>query len=472
MANILQISPTPIEQNSQIQNGQNRLPNETPGIQNPADPHAVNRADGQNTGESGTATGEGSGRILDFEGNYAGFLRQLGQIEELPRELSSLLFGEEGMILFRNQEGLEASLQELFSRIEMENPEQLLSFLKAQSGEQMKFSGGFFDGLRGLLQERISEPLRDAVLDFVKSYNNLSAGEHLLRQMESISQDLKKLLLPSVRDRFTELVDKLDFSALPGDTEGNTRIIHNEIIPFLSRYVSQSHDFGAVRNATMLFILYAVKYEDGDRANLEKMSQRLMKNGDFRLLFKGDPEELWKESAERILNQPKDDSFSALFSKFLLAGTEGKAGSENISRFQEVLNGLLVNESVYMPLTHTVIPFRFAGRQVMSEMWVEPESRRRGGNGGTKLLLKFHISKIGNFELVSLVQNKRVDMQLFLPEELMSRQKAVETAVSGILRQNGLSVANLGVFPRVRDIRLQEVFPSLSEQSHGINVRI
>ena len=56
--------------------------------------------------------------------------------------------------------------------------------------------------------------------------------------------------------------------------------------------------------------------------------------------------------------------------------------------------------------------------------------------------------------------------------ELMERQKEVEGKVSGILRKNGLSVANLGIRRRMRALRLAEVFPGLSEQSHGINIRI
>lgn len=471
MSNILQISPTPVDQSQQIQSGQHRLQNDNPAIQNPADPDAVNRADGQNAGGSGTATGEGGGRILDFEGNYASFLRNLRGLEDFPKELSALFFSDSGMLLFQNQEGLGTALSGLFSSMELQNPEELLAFMKEQGGE-LKFSGAFFDGLRGLMQERISEPLRNAILDFVKSYNDLSAGPHLLRQMRTIAGDIRNLMLSSAAEKFAALTERLDLSALPGDTEANTRLINNEILPFLSRYVSQTHDYGPVRNAAMLFILYAVKYENGDKETLEKLGQRLMKNSDFQLLFRGDPAALWQETAERLLKREAEDSFSSLFPKLLLAGAEGKAGSENSMRFQEVLNGLLVNESVYMPLRHSIFPFRFRGRQVMSEMWVEPEDRRRGGNGGTKLLLRFHIQSVGDFELVSLIRDRRVDLQLFLPEELMERQKEVEGKVSGILRKNGLSVANLGIRRRMRALRLAEVFPGLSEQSHGINIRI
>lgn len=472
MANILQLSPTPIDTNNHIQSGQQRIQNENPAIQNPADPRAVNRADGQNAGESGNATGEGGSRVLDFESNYSSFLKKLGGIEDFPKELSELLFDEQGMLLFQRQEGIDSIFSELFSYMEIESPEQLMEYISSQSGEQIKFSGGFFDGLRALMQERISETLRDSIMDFVRSYNDLSAGPHLLRQMETIARDIRSLMLPSVHESFDDMMGRLDFSALPGDTEANSRLIKQEILPFLSRYISQTHDYGPVRNASMLFILYAVKYENGGKEVLERLGQRLMRNGDFQLLFKGDPEALWQETAEGLLRQTEGRGLSELLSELLTAGADGKAGTENTGRFQELINGLLVNESVYMPVNHLLLPFRYKGRQVVSELWIEPESRRRQGGGGTKLLLKLNIQSTGMLEIVSLVKDRRVDMQLFLPGELMDRQKEIEGSVSDILRKNGLSVANVSAFERVRDIRLTEVFKSLSEQSRGINVRI
>ena len=41
----------------------------------------------------------------------------------------------------------------------------------------------------------------------------------------------------------------------------------------------------------------------------------------------------------------------------------------------------------------------------------------------------------------------------------MDKQKDVEDVLSHILRRNGLSVANLGVYQKTRDFRIQEVFP-------------
>lgn len=88
------------------------------------------------------------------------------------------------------------------------------------------------------------------------------------------------------------------------------------------------------------------------------------------------------------------------------------------------------------------------------------------------MLLKFNIQSLGNFEIISGISDMRVDLQLFMPEELMDKQKDVEDVVSHILRRNGLSVANLGVYQKTRDFRIQEVFPEIKEAEKGLNVRI
>ena len=57
------------------------------------------------------------------------------------------------------------------------------------------------------------------------------------------------------------------------------------------------------------------------------------------------------------------------------------------------MNGMLINESVYMPLLHFILPFQYEDNNVMSEMWVDPDSRREEDSVGRKikLFLKFDI---------------------------------------------------------------------------------
>ena len=131
-----------------------------------------------------------------------------------------------------------------------------------------------------------------------------------------------------------------------------------------------------------------------------------------------------------------------------------------------------MNESVYMPLQHLVLPFRYENKDVMSEMWVGQEAKDKSSGKLTKMLLKFNIQGLGNFELISGISDMRVDMNLYIPEELMEKQKDVEGVLSTILRRNGLSVANIGIYQKTRDFKIQEVFPEIKDAEKGLNVRI
>ena len=433
MANILQVSSSPITPDPSI----NQRISQDPSIKNPVSPGTVNRADGQNAGQTGTATGEGSFSGVDFEGNYAAFLKELSQTATLPKALETVLFGDGAVALSQEKGEIANVMEELFSSIEMENPEDLKAFMQDQQ----------------------------------KTYNDFASSGHFLSQMETIAGDIDKMLLPSFQGEFEDLLSQLNFQAEPGKTEGNTSLINNQLIPFMSNYISRTHDYGAVRNAVVMFILYAVKYENGSEELLAKQKDALMNNPDFRLLFKGNPEEAFNELLDQVKGQ-EDNAFPKLFTEFLRAGAEGKAGTEHISHFQQVLHGLLVNESVYMPLQHLVMPFRYEDKDVMSEMWVDQEAQDGAGGKLTKMLLKFSIQSLGNFEIISGISDMRVDLQLFMPEELMEKQKDVEDVLSHILRRNGLSVANLGVYQKTRDFRIQEVFPEIKDAEKSLNVRV
>ena len=444
MANILQVTSAPVTPDPSVQHGR-VAPDMS--VKNPVNPSAVNRADGQETGQTGSSTGEGRFSAVDFEGNYAAFLRELTDNVNLPKEMETVLFGEGAVALSRNKEEISEVLKELFSSMEMDSPEELKDFLQNQQQAQIKFSGNLFNNLRGMLQGNISSSLRTAILNFAKSYNDYSSSGHFLAQLETIAGDIDKLLLPSFQGEFEDLISQMNFKGGMGEDKANSSLINGQIIPFLSNYISRTHDYGAVRNAAILFVLYAVKYENGSEELLAKQKEALLNNSDFRLLFKGDPEEAFQESLKN-LEMKTGNNFTKLFNQFLL------------------------NESVYMPLQHLVLPFRYGEKDVMSEMWVDQDAKDMNGGKLTKMLLKFNIQNLGSFEIISGITDMRVDMSLFMPEDLMEKQKDVEGVVNTILRQNGLSVANLGIYQKTRDFKLQEVFPGLKDAEKGLNVRI
>ena len=93
MANILQVTSPSVNTNRNIIDTQG-VKNETgPQIQNPVDPTRVVRADGQTGGRTGTATGEGTYSIIDYESNYGTMRRLLLEEVGMPDEYVHPIYG-------------------------------------------------------------------------------------------------------------------------------------------------------------------------------------------------------------------------------------------------------------------------------------------------------------------------------------------------------------------------------------------
>ena len=158
----------------------------------------------------------------------------------------------------------------------------------------------------------------------------------------------------------------------------------------------------------------------------------------------------------------------------LFRSVKGEAGIENKEQFVNIMRSVLVNESVYMPLLHFILPFQYEDNNVMSEMWIDPDAKRDNEEDGRKikLFLKFDIQGVGKFELVMLLQNRLSRLQLFVPPQLAKQEKQIQNEVADILKKNGIRFSQLLVRERVRDRKVEEIFPEIREKEKTINVRI
>ncbi len=137
------------------------------------------------------------------------------------------------------------------------------------------------------------------------------------------------------------------------------------------------------------------------------------------------------------------------------------------------MNGMLVNESVYLPLVHLLLPFRFQEEQVMSEMWVDPDSGREDEEGRrVKMLLKFDIRSVGRFDLILLLENRQVGMQLYVPPVLKERSETISRDVAGIFRKSGLTLGQILVREKKGELKVTDVFPEIRDKERTINVRV
>lgn len=482
MANILQVTtPNLNTENRNMPNPADpRYSGENAAVRNPVDPTRVVRADGRDGEQTGnTAQEDVQYSVINYESNYGAFIKGLGENGDLAGALERLLFTDLTALKESGNTEIGALVDQFLMTMRMDSPEELLGFLQGQQQLQARFSGDFFNRLRSLLMQNPSDGLRESALAFLKGYNNYASGTHLLQQMHTLTEDLEHLLLRSFREEFRELANGMNWNAANGDTAANTGVLNGRLIPFLSTYIARMHDYGAVRDATMLLIFNAVRYENGGEDRLVQLFERMLEDREFARMFSGEEEaalkQLLSSGSEAAAGQkPEMAQFADSMAKLLLRGANGQAGLENVQQFYTIMNGMLMNESVYMPLLHFLIPFQLEGNNVVSEMWVDPDARRKSEEEGRKikLFLKFDIQSLGKFELVMTLQDRESQIQLFVPTHLVKQGKQIQTDVSDILKKNGIRTGQLSVFGRVRDRKVTEVFPEIREKETTINVRI
>ena len=182
-------------------------------------------------------------------------------------------------------------VQQLLDSASFEDSGQLLDFLKMQG--QPKFSGTFFENLRTLLQQEGNRGLQEIALKFLQVFNNYSSGEHLLGQMQELTDEIKGMLYTSARQEYASILDQLDWKAENGETKENAQVLFQKLIPFLSKYISRTHDYGSVRSSVIQLILYGARYENGSSVLLRSLFEQMAANRDFKRFFETEPEELY-----------------------------------------------------------------------------------------------------------------------------------------------------------------------------------
>ena len=107
-------------------------------------------------------------------------------------------------------------------------------------------------------------------------------------------------------------------------------------------------------------------------------------------------------------------------------------------------------------------------------MWVDPDARKDNESDARKIkvFLKFDIQSLGKFELLMTLQDHETRMQLLVPPHMAKQEKKIQTEVADILKKNNIRFSQLLIRERVRDRRVDEVFPEIREKERTINVRI
>ncbi len=446
-----------------------------PNIQNIVDPSKVIRPDGK----AGYSEQKENSFGLHSDSNFDMFMQMLKESAHLSEWMSDLIFSKMGVMV---TSGLNKNFAEEISRfmemIQMSD-EQLVHFMEGQSAGAVRFKGAFFNMLRQIIEGSTSVTLKADILEFLKRYNDMSSGKHILTNILSNLESISRSIPASYREPLQELMQKLSTTASNGNTAENAAILKEQIVPFLSNYVGRTYDMGKVRDLITLLTLNIARYENGNRESFLQVFQHLLGYSAIQEKLKG----LDMNQLEQLLHftdfEKATDQMSInnQFTSILEAGLKGAAGHEAKAVFQNIMDALLINESVYMPLLHMMIPAELNGGLLFSELWIDPNDGKEETAKGKqakkiRVFVKFDIKDVGYFEVILTACDSNIDMQLFYPKELNCTEKEIKNGIYDIMEKNGLTFRSFLLEKCIKPKSISEVFPKIQERKNSINVRI
>lgn len=472
MANILRVTTPPTGYENNVRNNAQNQPDKMQ-IQNPVDPNRVVRPDNRSDANSQN----GAQLSASYDSNFGTFVQLLRDTPQLSDTMSKLMFGGMANLV---EAGIGADTAEdistFFQLLKMTDAE-LVEFLKNQLSGSVRFQGPFFALMREALNNAPTVEQRAAILAFLKRYSDMSSGKHLMENMKDLLSDIKKYMFHEQRELLDQLTRGLNHRG-PQDTGQNTARLQQDIIPFLAKYVAQTRNMGSLRDLVAQLTYNAARYENGDLDQLISDFKNLLKFPSFQKTFEGMDEEQLRELLMRM-NFDKAAGKCAWADKFLSiveSGMRGDAGLENRQVFENVVNALLLNESVYMPVLHLMLPIELNGQLMFSEMWIDPDEDGDASSDPkertAKLLIKFDIKDVGFFDLLMVYEKENVSMRLFYPDHLSSFESDIKKGMGEILERNGLNCEYLGVEQTKGSIPVSAVFPKIFERKNSVNVTI
>ena len=460
-------NPVPGHDNSNVNRNIPVSPNDTR-IQNAPDPSRVSRPDNrterQDTGDSAGSQG------LRYDSNFAAFLQRMAGTPGMGESLRTLFAMFEGKVVSSGiEEGLASEMGALLNMLKMDES-QLGKFLFSQMANGTRFGGALFDVLRSAYASSGSEAVRNNILQFLKKYGDYSSTPHIQGNLLRTLTKLTRAIPASWGSQLLPMVSQLEGKLNAGDRAGALKLLQGSILPFLSNYTSKTNDMG----------LYISRYENGGEEGLLQAFHQLTSSPGLREKLGG----LSDEALLKLLDSTsfakaaEGDQFASQLSKAAQRALQGGAKNEVQEAFRNIVSAFLINESVYMPLNHILLPLEWDGKMAFSEMWVDPDAeenlkRGKGERPNTlRFLFKIDIQGLGFFDMVLACQGERVDVQVFCPEKVTPFTQLVQGELSRILTDNGLSAGAVQVQRMDRPLTISGVFPRIFEGENSINVKI
>lgn len=450
------------------------IPND-PRVQNAPDLNRVsrpdNRAERQDAGETGS-------QAARYDSNFITFLQRMSETPGLSRSMTELLRSYQGTRVSSGmEEGIAVEMSALLEMLKMDEGE-FSAFFRSQVELGSRFSGPLFNILREAFGSSGSEVLRGNILQFLKRYSDYSSSAHIQGNLLRTLTRLTRSIPASYGNQLLSMVSELEGKMGAGDRAGALKLLQGSIMPFLAGYTARTNDMGLSRALISLLALDVARYESGSKDGVMQAFRQLGSSAVLR-------EKLGGVSEVDLLRLLENSRFAQAAGKDQLAdrlaqtaqrALRGGAGAEVQDAFRNIVSAFLINESVYMPLTHLVLPLEWNGKMMFSELWVDPDAEDNLKKGRSdrenviRFLFKIDIQDLGFFDMVLTCQRENVDLQIYSPPSVAGFAGVVQSEMGRILTENGLKPVNVQVQAMEKPLDVSAVFPKIFEGANSINV--
>lgn len=447
-------------------------------VQNVPNPNRVVRPDGR-TEQQNSGLFDHSGKIR-YDSNFNTFIQRLKEAPNLATSLSKLLVGQEGTVVHSGMsEGIAEEMSQVLQMLRMDQA-QLLAFITDQFKEGTRFGGPLFALLRNAYANAASGNVRMDILQFLKSYIDYSSTSHIEENLLRNLYGMADSMPASWAEKLRTLAAQLENGIAAGDRQGNLEVLQREVFPHMSAYVGQTHDMGTARGLLTMLALDLVRYENGSEENLLQSFHQLRGYGTLKSQLGAIDDQTLLKLLER--NRFADASPANQFADHLTAAAaralRGEGSAETQEVFRQLVSAMLLNQSVYMPLNHYLLPLEWNGKMLFSELWVDPNAENEKNKDGdrrgniTKFLFKIDVQSLGLFDVILAHRDHEVEMLIACPDTVAPFTKQIQQAITGILEHNGLTSTGVTVRKMERPLTLTEVFPKIFEGRNSVNVKV
>lgn len=478
MSNVLKVTTTTTGYDNPSQARTNPVKNTDPSVQGQVNPARVMKPDARSDSASQE---QNVGLKFQYESNYGSFISQMKDSPLFTEEFAKIFFGGLGTMAEAGMgEGFAERIREFIDMTEVA-PQDIAGLLKSQKYSSVRFGGAFFSLLRQVMEGSTSLELKAGILEFMKRYTDMAETPHMLENIEQTLKNIKDHMFQQGRQELEALEAQLTYrpEGQSAQMKKNLEVLRGKILPFLNVYISRTHERGSMRDLTALLASCTARCENGQANRVVEAFERLMKYSVMQRYFQGFESAtlLRALSITEYERASKEQKWMQSLSQLIDEGMAGEGGSEQKAVFKNMMQSILLNESVYMPVLHMMLPMQVDGRLMFAEMWVDPDAEGDGQEQENKkktvqCLIKFDIKDVGFFDLYLTYKDGDIRMQMNCPQELGEKTQKITEDITKIMGRNGIRAKELFVESGQQSIPISDVFPKIFERKNAVNVSI